>query len=233
MRKAYDMSKAENVEESPDQDGQGNQDDRDERLLFQSEFKALESVFEDVRGQSKKKLLVHPERWQELELIPDHLSFEDFEMLVYDFLKKDLGEEKDAESNNVTPSFEYDDIGVIVGGRSYYLYDQTVFTKAYARWLFLATENDAVATLVECAREESRIYPRPLSAKSLMNAPFLLTETAIEAAWLTVSQTEECQDIERTLASNGDVYYYSTEHLSPTYAASLAEWQAVERDLNR
>ena len=36
-------------------------------------------------------------------------------------------------------------------------------------------------------------------------------------------------DIERTEASNGDVYYYSTQYLEPGYAASLAEYDAVER----
>ena len=29
----------------------------------------------------------------------------------------------------------------------------------------------------------------------------------------------------------GDVYYFSTEYLTPAYAKSLAEWNSVERDM--
>ncbi|MFR0868168.1 MAG: hypothetical protein ACLSGS_03710 [Adlercreutzia sp.] len=45
-------------------------------------------------------------------------------------------------------------------------------TDAYARWSFLASEDDRVLTFVECVRDESRKYRALLQASSLSNEPF-------------------------------------------------------------
>lgn len=123
-------------------------------------------------------------------------------------------------------------IATLVGAHSYYLYDRGFMTDAYARWAFLAAEDDRVITFVECVREESRVYPRPLAASSLKNPPFRMTDEDIAAAWEAVRASGGHPDIERTVASNGDAYFFSTDFLSPAYAASLAEWDAVERHLH-
>ncbi|HIY83476.1 iron-sulfur cluster assembly scaffold protein [Rubneribacter sp.] len=123
-------------------------------------------------------------------------------------------------------------IATFVGAHSYYLYDRGFMTDAYARWAFLAAEDDRMVTFVECVREESRVYPRPLAASSLKNPPFRMTDEDIAAAWEAVRASDDHPDIERTVASNGDAYFFSTDFLSPAYAASLAEWDAVERHLH-
>ncbi len=123
-------------------------------------------------------------------------------------------------------------IATLVGAHSYYLYDRGFMTDAYARWAFLAAEDDRMVTFVECVREESRVYPRPLAASSLKNPPFRMTDEDIAAAWEAVQASGDHPDIERTVASNGDAYFFSTDFLSPAYAASLAEWDAVERHLH-
>ena len=124
-----------------------------------------------------------------------------------------------------------DDIVALVGKHSYYLYSTKHMTDAYARWAFLASEDDRVLTFVECVRDESRKYPRPMEASSLSNEPFNLSDEEIEALWETVRESGAYPDIETLTASNGDVYYFSTDHLTPRYAASLAEWNSVERDM--
>ncbi len=53
-----------------------------------------------------------------------------------------------------------------MGAESYYLYDDSAMTDAYARWAFLAAEDDPVATFIECVREESSVYPRPMARES-------------------------------------------------------------------
>lgn len=125
-----------------------------------------------------------------------------------------------------------DDIEVLLGRNSYYLYSSDVMTDRYARWAFLAREDDRIATFVECVREESRTYPRPLSADGLKNEPFCMNDAEIAETWRIVRESGAYPDIETTTASNGKVFYYSTEHLSAAYAASLAEWNAVERYMN-
>lgn len=123
-------------------------------------------------------------------------------------------------------------IRLLMGATSYYLYDSEVMTDAYARWAFLAAEDDPVATFVECVREDSSVYPRPMAASSLANEPFCMDAAAVEEAFAAARAQGRAGDIARIEASNGDVYFHSTRFLSPARAAALAEWDAVERRYN-
>lgn len=334
-----------------------------------AENNALADVFDDVRKQSADSHLVTPERWPEIGLVPEHMTAEDFEMFVYEWLEDYQAEHKDeieaeraaerakaaavrsatravgvppkipnrrleqieadneakaaeaadkapeavkdsaeaesaagvdastqadnaaeaaesaavaaapavsepapgspdsaaedeqpaeddrspfaglripegyrleqiegewvlVEDENAAPvrkEIKCNRIKVLMGMRSYYLYDETLMTASYARWAFLAAEDNPVVTFVECVREDSRVYPRPYAAECLKNPPFRMTDEQIEETWQAVRDSGNYPDIERTEASNGDVYYYSTQYLESGYAASLAEYDAVER----
>lgn len=331
-----------------------------------AENNALADVFDDVRKQSADSHLVTPERWPEIGLVPEHMTAEDFEMFVYEWLedyqaehKEEIEAERAAErakaaavrsatravgvppkipnrrldqieadneakaadkaseavkdsaeaesAAGVDASVQVDNaaesaesaavaatpavselapgspdsaaedeqpaeddrspfaglripegyrleqiegewvlvedesaapvrkeikcnrIKVLMGMHSYYLYDETLMTASYARWAFLAAEDNPVVTFVECVREDSRVYPRPYAAECLKNPPFRMTDEQIEETWQAVRDSGNYPDIERTEASNGDVYYYSTQYLESGYAASLAEYDAVER----
>lgn len=331
-----------------------------------AENNALADVFDDVRKQSADSHLVTPERWPEIGLVPEHMTAEDFEMFVYEWLedyqaehKEEIEAERAAErakaaavrsatravgvppkipnrrleqieadneakaadkapeavedsaeaesAAGVDASVQVDNaaesaesaavaatpaasepapgspdsaaedeqpaendrspfaglripegyrleqiegewvlvedesaapvrkeikcnrIKVLMGMHSYYLYDETLMTASYARWAFLAAEDNPVVTFVECVREDSRVYPRPYAAECLKNPPFRMTDDQIEETWQAVRDSGNYPDIERTEASNGDVYYYSTQYLESGYAASLAEYDAVER----
>lgn len=138
----------------------------------------------------------------------------------------------DEEAEPVERVIDCSGIVALVGAHSYYLYDRTAMTDAYAHWAFLAAEDDNVVTFVDCVREDSRVYPRPLAASSLGNPPFNLAQDVVAQTWDIVRESGAYPDIQQTTASNGDIYYFSTEHLSPAYAASLAEWDAVERKMH-
>lgn len=122
-----------------------------------------------------------------------------------------------------------DNIVALVGYYSYYLYDRAYMTDAYAHWAFLSAEHDDAVTFVDCVREESRTYPRPMPIETLKNEPFCFSDDRIIQTWDIVRSRSEYADIKQTVASNGDVFFYSTKYLTPEYAASLAEWAAVER----
>lgn len=334
-----------------------------------AENNALADVFDDVRKQSADSHLVTPERWPEIGLVPEHMTAEDFEMFVYEWLEDYQAEHKDeieaeraaerakaaavrsatravgvppkipnrrleqieadneakaaeaadkapeavedsveaesaagvdasaqvdnaakaaesaavaatpavsepapgspddaaeddqpaeddrspfaglripegyrleqiegewvlVEDENAAPvrkEIKCNRIKVLMGMHSYYLYDEMLMTASYARWAFLAAEDNPVVTFVECVREDSRVYPRPYAAECLKNPPFRMTDEQIEETWQAVRDSGNYPDIERTEASNGDVYYYSTQYLESGYAASLAEYDAVER----
>lgn len=355
------------VDEAPE--GEAADEPTEEELAAARELaenNALADVFDDVRKQSADSHLVTPERWPEIGLVPEHMTAEDFEMFVYEWLEGYQAEHKDeieaeraaerakaaavrsatravgvppkipnrrleqievdneakaadkapeavedsaeaesaagvdasvqvdsaaesAESAAVaatpaasepapgSPDSAAEDeqpaeddrspfaglripegyrleqiegewvlvedesaapvrkeikcnrIKVLMGMHSYYLYDETLMTASYARWAFLAAEDNPVVTFVECVREDSRVYPRPYAAECLKNPPFRMTDEQIEETWQAVRDSGNYPDIERTEASNGDVYYYSTQYLESGYAASLAEYDAVER----
>lgn len=138
----------------------------------------------------------------------------------------------DEHAAPVERTIECANVVALVGAQSYYLYDRSVMTDAYAHWAFLAAEDNHVVTFVDCVREDSRVYPRPLAASSLTNEPFAFRAEDVARTWDIVRESGEYPDIGQTIASNGDVYYFSTDYLSERYAASLAEWDAVERRMN-
>ena len=123
-------------------------------------------------------------------------------------------------------------IAVMEGAAAKYLYDASAMTKSYAHWAFLAKEDNPVVTFAECVREDSRVYPRPYRADNLKNPPFNMSAQDIEETWEAVSTLESYADIQRTSASNGDVYFFSTKHLSPAHAHALAEYASVDRKRN-
>lgn len=59
-----------------------------------AENNALAAVFDDVRECSAKSTLSTPERWAEIGIVPAHMTAEDFEMYVYDYLEGYLKEHK-------------------------------------------------------------------------------------------------------------------------------------------
>jgi hypothetical protein len=145
------------------------------------------------------------------------------------FLQDLVDETRRCSANSELHVLDIDmgDIRILHGNERSYLYSARSMTDNYANWAFLSQENDAARTLVECAREESRVYPRPMVSRSLQNPPFNLSAEAIAEAFEQVVASGAFPDIQSTVASNGDVYYFSTEYLSPAYANSLAEYSSV------
>ena len=126
------------------------------------------------------------------------------------------------------PKWALDDIKVLEGKQTY-LYSSDYMTDTYAHWAFLAEEGDDALTLVDNAREESRLYPRPMLATSLSNKPYHWSAEQIEQVWQAVQESGAYPDIKACGASNGDQYFYSTDYLSDAQAKALAEWYSVER----
>lgn len=136
-----------------------------------------------------------------------------------------------AEKSVPKPGRKPDATGIasMEGLERVYLYDTTTMKRQFAHWAFMAAEDDPLATFIECVREDSRIYPRPMAESSFANEPFCMDEEEVRAAFARAQEAPEFQDIGRVDASNGDVYYYSSRYLSNEHAQSLAEWQSVER----
>ena len=106
-------------------------------------------------------------------------------------------------------------------------------TDTYAHWAFLAEEGDDALTLVDNAREESRLYPRPMLAASLSSKPLLWNAEQIRG-----KLGKPCRSRARipTLkharrATVSDISIRPITCPMPR-AKALAEWYSVERYMN-
>ena len=73
---------------------------------------------------------------------------------------------------------------------------------------------------------------RRMARTNLANPPFCMGAEAVEAAWRAACDQDRANDVRRIEATNGAVYFYSTDYLSPARARSLAQYDAVERAFN-
>ncbi|MEG0682538.1 MAG: hypothetical protein RR434_03340, partial [Raoultibacter sp.] len=64
-----------------------------------AEHRALVAVCDDVRACSADSTLVQPTRWAEIGLVPDHMTADDFEMFVYEYLEDFLAQEAEAAAS--------------------------------------------------------------------------------------------------------------------------------------
>lgn len=102
-------------------------------------------------------------------------------------------------------------------------YSSQFMTVAYAG-LLLRNEGDRRCLIAETVRENSSLYPRPLPLGAFEQPPFCLTREELLACVQEMASEKVFRDIARTRTSAGNDYLYSTAHLDPDYAASLAEW---------
>lgn len=207
------------------------------------ERQALETVFADIRSRSRAGELTTEEYWEAAGLTPEHMEPVEFTDLVFDTIIEAQDHENDAAADvdfgdcSSEPSdpeddaWHLDDIKVLEG-TAVYLYSSDMMSESFAHWAFLAAEDDDVMTLVDNARNESKIYPRPLKAASLKNRPVYMTDERIDEAFRIAQESGLYPDIKSCSASNGDGYFYSTDYLSDAQAKALAEWESVERRAN-
>lgn len=119
---------------------------------------------------------------------------------------------------------EYPDLREIPGkkGVSHY-FSVLSLSETYAGILVMKSENP-LWLIAGVVRENSRIYPRPVPVDSFREPPFELTGEEIEECLVIMGEQQDYQDIAQTVTSVGTRFLYSTQHLEPDYALTLAEW---------
>ena len=102
-------------------------------------------------------------------------------------------------------------------------YSSHYMTEGYAKILILKGE-DLLSLIAETIRENSKRYPRPVPLGIFQDPPFELKQEDLMACLREMAEQEDYRDIAQTVTSIGTVFLYSTLHLEPDYASSLAEW---------
>ena len=105
-------------------------------------------------------------------------------------------------------------------------YSALSLSETYARILIQKKENP-LSLMAEIVRENSSIYPRPVPLDIFKESPFDFTQDELLVCLKKMAEQREYQDIAQAITSIGTIFLYSTQHLEPDYASSLAEWLDV------
>jgi hypothetical protein len=107
-----------------------------------------------------------------------------------------------------------------------YYYSSQSLSETYAGILISKMEG-SLRLIAQVVRDNSKIYPRPVPLDIFTISPFDLTQKEIQDCLAKIRDQEEYKDIARTTTSVGTVFLYSSRHLEPDYAFTLAEWLDV------
>jgi hypothetical protein len=105
-------------------------------------------------------------------------------------------------------------------------YSTLSLSETYVRILTQKKENP-ISLMAEIVRENSSIYPRPVPLNIFKESPFDFTQDELLGCLKKMAEQREYRDIAQTITSIGTIFLYSTQHLEPDYASSLAEWLEV------
>lgn len=217
-----------------------------------AQVRAMDRALTDIRQRSYDGKLTKPARWKKLAIEPEGMTAAQFEEMLTSYIEdgehaedapvvgrveapKPLEvqlEGKDVDPDEPLPEPSVEDIALIYGKRGTYLYSVALMSHSFAHALFLSAENDDLTTFVDVVRTESRVYPRPVSETSFINAPYLWPTTKTAEVFKKASESGSFNDLHKTSASSGEAYYYSDLYLSEAQAKSLAEWYGVEKKMN-
>ena len=105
-------------------------------------------------------------------------------------------------------------------------YSTRSLSETYAG-ILISKEEGPVQVMAQVVRDNSKLYPRPVPLDIFTMSPFDLTQDEILECLAKMGAQEQYEDIERTTTSVGTVFLYSSRHLEPDYAFTLAEWLDV------
>ncbi len=107
-----------------------------------------------------------------------------------------------------------------------YFYSTQSLSETYAV-ILARKKGDPLQLIAQIVRENSSVYPRPVPLDIFRESPFDLTGEDILAFLDKMGQQREYQDIAQTTTSIGTKFLFSSRHLNPDYASTLAEWLDV------
>lgn len=104
-----------------------------------------------------------------------------------------------------------------------FYYSVQSLTETYAHILLWKSDHP-LWLMAQVVRDNSQRYQRPITADSFRAPPFELTQEEIAECLKSLGAEGEYQDIAQTTTTLGALFLYSTRHLDPDHASTLAEW---------
>ena len=181
-------------------------------ISLQTKETMIEVIAESIRRKN-----------QEGQLASENEIFQ--ELLKQDILKGDREESRPLFKEILEETLNrYEDLEKLPDkGEGPRLYSSQFMTESYAR-ILLQKETNVLLLIAEVVRENSAVYPRPVSLDLFEDSPFNLTQGELQRHLEQMGKKKEYRDIKQTTTSAGNVFLYSSSHLEPDYASMLAEW---------
>lgn len=213
---------------------------------------AVDQALADLRSRSRDGKLTTPDRWVKRALAPTGVDARRFASDLLSYIEgrphaedspamgrqdvppgyDDRPELDELGLDDPLPEPDVSDVVVLRGKTGTYLYSKPLMSHSFAHALFNTAEGDDLATFADVVRTESRTYPRPVSAASFLNQPYLWSASKVASLYARALDDEAYADIEVTETSLNESFFYSTRFLSPAQARALAEWHGVEKFRN-
>lgn len=214
--------------------------------------RAADAALTDMRQRSYEGKLTTPARWKKMAFAPEGMDGRDFAEQLLSYIEDHehaegtpamgkmsapLPLEERLRRNPVPadeplPEPEVTDVVLLYGKGGVYLFSKPLMSNSYAHALFQTAESDDLATFADVVRTESRVYPRPVSASSFLNPPYLWSAAKVAELFERTIGNEDLADICITQTSLGESFFFSDRYLSPAQGKALAEWYGVEKGRN-
>lgn len=114
------------------------------------------------------------------------------------------------------------DIVYAKGNQDIYFYSKEHMSDNYAMIAALVEEKDLARTIAEMVRFNCRTYPVPTPYTYFERTPYSSSRAQIDRAAAVLESKEDCQDIKTITNNLGELFLFSTDHMSERYAKALA-----------
>jgi len=119
------------------------------------------------------------------------------------------------------------DIAMIQERDEVFLYSELYMTRSFAAAAARAGCRDICWAIARTVRNDSQTYPRPTPLSAFGESPFFFPKDLLDRAMQEIPDDPQYADIRSIRSSDGSIFLFSSAHLDPARAESLAEWLAV------
>jgi hypothetical protein len=110
-----------------------------------------------------------------------------------------------------------------------YLHAEYILSVAFAKLMLRKQANDPKRLIAEVVRENSDLWPRPVSTEFFSETElFEMTPVDVANAVAAITSDPAYADVKGVTTSNGVVYLYSDRYLDEPLALNMAEWIEVD-----
>jgi hypothetical protein len=121
------------------------------------------------------------------------------------------------------------DIALVRAGDRTFLFSDQCMTRPYAEAAARSATGDVRGLIAETVRRDSAVYHRPTPVAAFSGPPFGLPAEQVASVVDAMAGDAGHLDICVVRASDGSAFLFSSPHVTPAQAESLAEWMAVRK----